>query len=101
MIEAHRIRYNPAIAFEFFSFIDLSEVIEKLNEITFPLKSRLNKRCGMYGETPRLTIEGLAICLMSPDRSNKSVWINDDNTGGEFLIEKLTLPLREFYNKNC
>ena len=63
-------------------------------------KSQLPK-CGMYGDTPRITIGKYELAEMS-NPIDGSIWIEDSITGegGGFLKSLLEPMIKEFYDSN-
>jgi len=60
------------------------------------------RRIGMYGETDRVAVGKYSICRQNPDGKNKSVWIEDTETGegGEFSDEVFLSAINKFYTDN-
>ena len=60
----------------------------------------LDKKIGMYDETPKITIGKFTICEMTIPVGD-SIWIQEqDEEGGEFKKDGFEPFLKEFFDKN-
>ncbi len=57
-------------------------------------------KIGMYGETPRVKIGNLAICMASDAEGEDSVWIEDaSGDGGSFKSHLFEKVLQDRFNE--
>lgn len=65
------------------------------------MKTLREAKNGMYGETPRIEIGDITICLMSDCKNEPDLWLeNQEGEGTSVPIVKLAPIMRQLFKDN-